>query len=142
MASGTFWQTAGALLDHFSTLTTAPDELPLAYPEIDFDPSVMAPDGKYLQADFFANRHAWEGLTSAYLAQGILQVTVVWPRSQGIVAPAKVAQQVMDHFAKGTVLTGNGIKVTIAGQPWAASPVSEPDSLRIPVSIPWTATAI
>jgi hypothetical protein len=138
MATGEIAQIMDALFAHCATLGVGSPALAIAYPEVAFTPPAS---GKYLQVDFFANRPAWEGLTSGKLAQGILQVTVVWPRGQGILQPGEAAQAVIDHFAKGTSLYSDGAKVTIGQEPWSASPVMDGTDCRIPVTIPWVATA-
>lgn len=138
MATGEAAQIVDALLAHCVSLEVGSPALPIAYPEVSFTPPT---DGKYLQVDFFANRPAWEGLSSGKMAQGLLQVTVIWPRGQGVVAANESAQQVIDHFAKSTVLRSGSAKVTISGEPWAATPITEDTQLRVPVTIPWVATA-
>lgn len=127
-----------ALMAKVAALVITPDALPVSYPEPveQFDPPV---GGKYLQADLFLNAHAWQGLSAGHLKQGLLQVMVVWPRGQGLVAPKAVAAQIVTHFASGTVMTSGAAKVKVTGDPVEASPLYEPTSVSIPISIPWTA---
>jgi hypothetical protein len=138
MATGEAAQIIDALLAHCTTLSVGSPALPIAYPEVSFTPPA---DGKYLQIDFFANKPAWEGLSSGKLAQGLLQITVIWPRGHGVVAPNQNAQEVMDHFAKGTTLFDGEMKVTVNQEPWAASPITDGTIIRVPVTIPWVAVA-
>lgn len=139
MATGEAAQIIDALLGHCVSLSVGSPALPIAYPEISF----TAPaDGKYLQVDFFANRPAWEGLTSGKLAQGLLQITVIWPRGAGIVGPNQAAQEVMAHFAKGLNLFDGDTKVTINQEPWATSPITDGTMVRVPITIPWVAVAV
>lgn len=139
MATGEAAQIIDALLARCSGLAEGVPTLPIAMPEITFTPPAS---GKYLQVDFFANKPAWEGLSSGKLAQGMLQITVVWPRGAGIVASATAAQSVIDHFTKGLILRSGVAKVTISGEPWAATPISDPTEIRVPITIPWVAVAV
>lgn len=125
-----------ALIAHLETLVLIP-ALEIAWPEEaeTFDP----PPSQYLEVSFFQNAPRFEGLTDGVLDQGLLQVTVVWPKNRGLDEPLKVADLVRAHFQSEQPLFGTGVKVKITGQPWIASPLSEPTQVRVPVSIPWTA---
>jgi hypothetical protein len=132
-------QIMDALLARCATLAVGSPVLMISYPEVPFTPPAS---GKYLQVDFFANRPAWEGLSSGKQAQGLLQITVIWPRGQGIIQAGQAAQSVMDHFAKGLNLLSGTTKVTINKEPWDASPMTDDAGLRIPITIPWVAAQI
>jgi hypothetical protein len=124
---------ATTLLARCSTLAVGSPALPIAYPDVPFTP----PDsGKYLEVSIFYNRPAWEGLKAGRMDQGILQVTVVGPKGQGIPALMRLASDVMDHFPKALALA-NGVR--IAGQPYASSPLLDAADSRVPVTIPWVA---
>lgn len=128
---------AGLLLARCATLSVGSPALPVAMPEMSFTPP---PDNKYLRVDFFANKPAWEGLGPETMDQGLLQVVVVWPWRKGIVAPRRIARDVMAHFPKELTLAADGVKVTINKAPYASSPVpDEPVSLT-PVTISWVAS--
>jgi len=126
---------ASALFARCATISTGSPTLPVAYPEsaATFTPPA---DGKYLEVAFFSNRPAWEGLASGRMDQGLLQVTVVWPKNKGIVGPSRHAASVMAHFPKGLALA-DGVRVS--GQPYASSPLIEASDVRVPVTIPWIA---
>lgn len=128
---------AGLLLARCETLSVGTPVLPVAMPEMSFTPPT---DNKYLRVDFFANKPAWEGLGPETMDQGLLQVVVVWPWRRGIVAPRRIARDVMSHFPKGLDLTGSGVKVTINKAPWAASPILEEPVSMTPVTISWVAS--
>jgi hypothetical protein len=130
-----------ALMAKVSTLAVGSPALPIAYPEQQpaFDPATDAPDGKYIEVSDFPNRPRWEGLASGQLKQGLLQITVIWPKNDGLVRPKAAADEVMAHFAKGTVLVSGTAKVKISAEPWQAAPLSEDSEVRVPVTIPWTA---
>jgi hypothetical protein len=135
-ASGKAAQALDALFSRAATIDTGSPALPIAYPEVEFDPPA---DGKYLAVSAFPNRPAAEGLTTGRVDQGLLQVTVVWPKDQGLIAPAGIAQAVIDHFPNGLALQSGSTRVKISGQPWAAAPITDTDRVSIPISIPWTA---
>lgn len=139
MATGKLAQIADALLARAATLAVGSPPLPIAYPETEFDPAIEAIDGKYLDIRDFTNAPRWEGMTSGRQDQGLLQITVVWPSGQGVIAPKEAAAAVMAYFPKGLRLFSGSTKVKVSGEPWAAAPITEDDEVRIPVTIPWTA---
>lgn len=128
---------ATLLLERCATLSVGSPVLPVAMPEMTFTPPS---DGRYLRVDLFSNAPFWEGLASGRIDQGLLQVTVVWPRLKGLIAPARAAAEVMAHFPKGLRLHGSGVTVKINREPWAASPITEPDKSSTPVTVSWTAS--
>lgn len=133
--SGAAAQYMDALFARCGTLVTGSPTLPVAYPEITFTPPA---DGKYLKVDYFSNKPAWEGLSAGSLAQGLLQITVVGPRGAGTIQSAQIAQIIIAHFNKGLSLFSGASLVKINQEPYAASPISDDISLRIPVTISWT----
>ncbi|MFN3858112.1 MAG: phage tail terminator-like protein [Caulobacter sp.] len=124
---------ADALLTRCSSLAVGSPALTIAWPDVAFTPPAS---GKYLEVRVFFNRPRFEGLASGVLDQGLLQVTVVWPKGAGIIQPASAAEAVKAHFPKGLTLSG-GVKVVAA--PYAASPLIDQSETRIPVTITWTA---
>ena len=126
---------ASSLLARCATLEVGSPALPIAYPEpaSTFEPPA---DGKYLEVSLFYNRPAWEGLSSGRMDQGLLQITVVWPKNMGLPGPLRHAAEVIDHFPKGQALA-DGVRVS--GQPYAASPLIDASDVRVPVTIPWIA---
>lgn len=141
MATGKAAQIPDALLARFLTLVVGSPALPLAYPDIAFDPAVSATDGKYLEASFFANRPKWEGVRSGVMDQGLFQVMVHWPRNAGIIAPSEAAELVKAHFAKGTSLTSGSTTVKLTREPWAGSPLIGDHEVMIPVTVAWLAAS-
>lgn len=139
MSTGKAAQIPDALLARCLTLVTGSPTLPLALPDIEFDPKVDAPNGKYLAVEYFPNRPAWEGLSAGKLDQGLLQITVHWPRGAGIIAPLEVVETIKTHFAKGVVLTSGATNVKLAREPWASAPLIEPTETCTPITIPWNA---
>lgn len=128
---------AGLLLARCETLSVGSPVLPVAMPGIPFIPPT---DNKYLRVDTFFNAPAWEGLGDGLVDQGLVQVVVVWPWNRGVIAPRRIAAEVMAHFPKGLDLTGSGVKVTINKAPYAASSVSDEPVSLTPVTISWVAS--
>lgn len=128
---------ADALLTRCGLMETTGPTLPVALPDITFDVPV---DGKYLVVSDFPNRPQWEGVSEGRIDQGLLQVVVVWPRLEGVIKPKEVADDVIAFFAKGTVMTLGTAKVRASREPWQSPPLIDDSEVRVPVTIPWTAT--
>lgn len=129
---------AEALFARCATLSVGSPALPITFPEPG-QPFVEPADGKYIRADLFLNTPAWQGLSGGKMAQGLLQLTLNWPRNGGLIAPLAIVEAIKAHFPKALPLISNGTKVTISGQPWSASPNSEPDQVSFAITIPWRA---
>lgn len=127
---------AAALLARCSTLSVGSPVLTISYPDVAFTPPAS---GKYLDVSLFYNRPAWEGLNDGKIDQGLLQITVVWPEGHGVIKPAQIADAVMAHFPKGLRLYSGSTRVKVSGEPWAASPILDAASTRLPITIPWKA---
>lgn len=128
-----------ALLTRFGTLSIGSPALALSMPDIDFDPAVNAPDGKYVEAKPFNNLPLWEGLSAGIIRQGLFVVGVVWPKGEGVIAPTLVAEQVAVHFPRGMKLRSGTTVVSIKLEPLVGSPLIEPDKTTVPITISWTA---
>lgn len=125
-----------ALFDRLESLVLSPP-LEISWPEppVTFDPPA---DGRYLEARFFPNAPAFQGLEGETLDQGLLQVNVVWPKNQGEIAPGLIAKAVRAHFAAPLTLFHSGTKTKITGTQ-IAGVLRDATELRIPVTISWTA---
>lgn len=130
-----------ALLTHLGTLEIGSPALPIAMPDVSFDPPTDDDGGllPYLEAGYFRNAPAWEGLAEGVLDQGLLVVSVVWPKGRGVVRMNEAAQQVADHFPKGLQLASGETRVKIYREPVIASPLNEGDKTIVAVSISWVA---
>jgi hypothetical protein len=127
-----------ALLIRVATMTIGSPPLPIAMPE---QATTFAPptDGKYLEVRYFTNQAAWEGLSTGVLDQGLLQVTVVWPKNKGLIAPLEAAGLVAAHMPKGLLLFHAGAKIKINREPRIAAPLIEDTEVRVPVVFSWVA---
>lgn len=129
-------QITDALFARVKTLVVGSPALPIAWPEVAFSPPAS---GKYLRIDDFPNRPAWEGISSGRLDQGLLQIMVVWPKNQGLIAPRQIAAQVIAHFPKGLAMFSGSTRVRVSREAWASSDLKDDKSVLIPITIPWTA---
>lgn len=140
MASTIEGQIADLLLAHVDSLPFSP-ELAVSFPGIGFSPA----DGvTYLEAVLLPNATVTRSVNTggANQYQGIIQVSVMHPIGTGAIAAMDVAGQVIEHFTRGTALQGDDFAVRIIKQPWAAPPMTEPDRIRVPVSIPYIAFVV
>jgi hypothetical protein len=139
-ATGKPAQIATALFERVKTLDTTlriewPESLQATNPDAEATDETVG----HLEVAIFYNRPAWEGVSSGALDQGLLQITVVWPKNQGVIKPMQEAASVLAHFTKGLTLFSGSTKVRVTPAPWQSSPISDLSDVRVPVTIPWTA---
>lgn len=125
-----------ALLTRLGTLAVGSPALPIAMPDVGFDPSSSE---AFLEARYFRNAPLWEGLAGGVVDQGLLVVSVMWPKGQGVIAMNEAAQKIADHFPKGLTLKSGSTGVKLNKEPVIASPLTEGDKTIVAVSISWTA---
>lgn len=89
----------------------------------------------YLEATVMPNTtvNLYYANTDPDMFQGILQVTVVAPRGQGIIDASDIAGAIAADL-KGAHITGSGLTIKIEDRPSLAPPMQEADRIRIPVS--------
>ena len=122
-----------AFMDHLGALTLTPP-LPIAYPGIDY-----AGEPNYLRVDFLLNPTRQVTLTDdPQQKRGLVQVSVVWTRGEGLVKPLEAAGAIINHFSN-LVLWAGDTRIAIDREPWASSPIQEPDRVSIPVTLSWHA---
>ena len=129
---------AKALLDRAGTLSYGSPVMKKAMPDIAFTPVTGKP---YFRVDLFRNAPFWTGLGSGKIDQGLMQITVVWPKGQGIIKASTAADAVIAHFSKGLKLYSGTARVKL-GQAWASAPLPDDAWTDTPVTIPWTASAV
>lgn len=125
-----------ALVEHLKTL---PVLLPIAGQNVGFPQAGQQKPAKHLSITFMPNRT--RQITMGPDPQqkiGILQVSVMWPKGQGIEDALMVSDNIINHF-KNQVLIASGVRITINSEPWAAPPLQDVDRLNVPVSIPYIA---
>jgi hypothetical protein len=127
-----------AMMDHLTMLTFTP-AMPIAGANVTFPPAGQPTPSKYLRLAFMPNRPIPYPIgDDPEPRQGILQVSVIWPKGTGIIDPLNIAGQIIDHF-KNQSLFATGVKITISSEPWAVGPLIEDASVQIPVTIPYIA---
>ncbi len=113
-------------------------DLPLAWENVPFTPEVGQPWLKtgFLPAPVRQAELAPDGGRNRH--QGIYQVSLFYPAGQGSGPARSMAERVISGFKRGTVLSGEGIKVHIQ-RAWRGPALSEPDWFQVPVSVQWFA---
>lgn len=138
MAVGTDAVIMDLLLQRLSTMTPA---LPIAYPNVNPSWGSNNPDS-YLRATFVPNRTVTRTVGAGHQQHmGLMMVSVWWKAGAGLTKPLDVADRIIKHFAKGTVLEGQGLKVKIGRKPWAAPPLQDAAYIQVPVSIEYVTFA-
>lgn len=133
MATGTDAIIMDLLLQKLATLNPA---LPISYPGVNFPPPGQTKPESYIEVTFLPNRTITRTVGEGHQQhQGILQATVIDRPGIGLVKPLDTADRIIQHFAKGTTLDGQGVRVKIGRKPWAAAPLQTAEAVRVPVSI-------
>lgn len=76
------------------------------------------------------------GLDGNDLYQGLFQVDVFAPQGKGSGQALRIADDVIEHYAKGTVLTAGVFRIRIDNG-WILPPLEEPEWYQVPVTIGW-----
>ena len=110
----------------------------IAMPGVPFNP----PAGTYLEAVVMPNTtvNLYFANSDPDMFQGILQITVVAPAGQGIIAASDIAGTICADL-KAAVIIGNGLTIKIDDRPSIAPSMQEADRIRIPVSARYRAFA-
>ncbi|CAN7168811.1 phage tail terminator-like protein [Brevundimonas sp. LjRoot202] len=127
---------AKALLDRATSLTHGSPVMKKAMPDVTFTPETGQP---YFRVDHFPNAPFWAGLANGRIDQGLLQITVVWPKGLGIIKASAAVDAVKAHFPKALLLTEGTARVKI-GEAWHSSPLPGDAWTDTPVTIPWKAS--
>lgn len=127
-----------ALMARVATISTGSPALPIAFPEA---ASTFSPpaSGKYLEVRYFPNTPLFGALASGVVDQGLVLVTIVWPKNDGLVRPLEIAGAVVAHFPIGLKLISGAFRVKVSAQTYVAAPLHDADRLRIPVTVSWAA---
>lgn len=128
---------ATLIMNRCEAMQTEGPILPVAFPDAPFTPPA---NDRYLRCDLFTNAPAWEGLKSGRLDQGLLQVSVIWPRNTGAIEIRKAVSDVLAFWPKGLILSGRDTRLRINREPWAASPIIEDHQTSVPITVSWVAS--
>lgn len=131
---------AKILLDRALVMTFTPEPSIPVYDVMQQTPAVA---GAHVEAQFLPNESTElsVGNDAPKWHQGFLQMTVVWPAGEGVVAPSLYVDQIIEHWKKGTTLFGTGFKLRVNRTPWDGQPFKDGKWVRIPVSIPYIVIA-
>jgi hypothetical protein len=122
-----------ALIDHLKDIGLSPSLEIVESVENEYKPRL---DQEYLAAQWLVSPTVTRSIGRGRLQySGILQVTVVYPRNAGVLLATIIADEIVDHFKKGTIIDGDGVRVKINRQPSQATPTPDGAWLRVPVSI-------
>lgn len=136
-ATGKAAQIADALLARAETMAIGTPPYEIAMPGVAFTPVADVP---YLEVGFFTSPPLAEGLSAGVIDQGRLVVGVCWPKKiPGVVKPLEAAEAVKAHFPKGLQLKSGTTNVRVHKEPYAGAPITLPDRIVVPVTVPWTA---
>ena len=129
-----------ALIDHLKLASISSPDIPIVESaETSYKPTIGQ---EYLSATWLPaptnTRAVGDG---RFQYNGILQVTVVYPRLSDVTLATGIADKVVDHFKKGTIIDGDGVRVKINRQPSQATPAPDGAWLRVPVSIVYNCMA-
>ena len=142
MAATTFEGKVAEVL--MARVAAIPGSVPAAYPNRDFRPP-MDSNGEplaYMDVAHLPNGTAFETLgASGAIHQGILQIAVMQPEGGGAVKPQDTAGAIVEHFAKNTVLYGDGLNVKIYSRPTVGQSFPGDSYIRTPVTIQYIASA-
>ncbi len=119
--------------------------LPISMPNVTFTPPTRDGARKpYLSVRYMPNGSELDGLgfASDETTIGLLQVSVFWPASEGLVKPTDMADRVAGWWPAGTDIWYQGVRVQIDRAPAVATSLQESDLVQVPVTIRWRAGEI
>lgn len=114
---------------------TLPSGVTIAWANTHFQPTLGSP---WVRANLIPaqTRQGSIGEDGTDLHQGIFQVDVFYPSNSGDGAAFALADDILEHFSRGTVLIADGIRVRMeTSNP--TTPNSEPDWYHVPVELRW-----
>lgn len=139
MATGTDAIILASLLDRLIALQFSP-ALAIAFPDIQFPASGQTKPSDYLAVTFLPNVTGdYDIADGSQQHRGILQVSVFYQSGTGLIKPLDIAGEIITHFAKGTTLFKDGLKIVIDRKPYSSPPIQDTDRMQIPVSISYHA---
>jgi len=120
-----------AVYTYMETIIGIPD---INYPNIEYDP----PLGDHLNIFVMNATPDTIGISRISWYSGFIQVDAVVEHGKGEVKAAAIAQDVIDSFPIGTILTEGTTKIRIDDTPYASGGITRDDGwYSIPVTIPY-----
>ncbi|WP_434033718.1 phage tail terminator-like protein [Cupriavidus sp. a3] len=112
--------------------------LATAWQNVQFTPAAGVP---YQRADLLLGAPENPAYGDYYREVGVLQVSLMYPSGAGPGAAEARAAAIRDWFKRGTTLVADGIEVVVQRTPTIAAGYADGDRWRVPVSIPFFASA-
>lgn len=111
--------------------------LAISLPNIAFTPPVASGTAKWLRATFlpapsFEMGIAWDAHNQHY---GLFQIDVFYGQGSGEIAPGKLASSIIAYFARGTVMTKDGVSVRVTKQAYRGPMIKDDPWMMVPVTI-------
>ncbi len=113
-------------------------DMATAWQNVDFTP---APDTPYQEPVLMFGTPENPAYGAYYREVGVFQVALMFPLGGGPAAADTRAKAIRDWFPRGTTVTADGIEVVIQRTPAIAAGYRDGDRWRVPVSIPFFASA-
>lgn len=130
-AEGTGEAISNALLGHLGALSFSP-VVPIAWPNVDFTPPQSGP---YLHPAIIKNKTQPTAFRTDEL-MGIFQVSIYSPLMLGSAPSEKIADQIIDHFSRGTWISHEGVTVRVRNA-WTSVAMRDGSWWHLPVSVDW-----
>lgn len=113
--------------------------LPIAWPNLSF----TKPATGYLRVTHVPNmnRRLFIGSTSPHQRLGLLQIDVFGKKNENIAITGEVAGKVAAHFACGTEMWRDGLRVAVTVAPTVAQPMDDDTHVLVPVTVPYECIA-
>lgn len=122
-------QVATLLLGHAKAFAAA-NSIEVAYPNVKFKRDQYP----YIQVDILPVARSAISTGNLRQISGLIQITVITDKDAGIIQGIEWVGRVSEHFRQGTVLFGDGLRVTFNDQPRPATYLIENEQVRHPVS--------
>ena len=108
--------------------------LPVAWPNEKYDPS---PSQNYLRVTHIpnVNRRLFLGSSDPHQRLGLLQVDVFGKRNENVAVTVEIAGKVAQHFACGTEMWRDGLRVSVTKAPDVGQPIDGDTHVQVPVTI-------
>lgn len=122
-----------AMNNHLNSMASGAYVSKTAFPGTNFIPPT---DAMWLKVDYLFAKPVMIGafVDGHYREQGIYQIMVYGPKGQGAFSVIGLVDQIMDHFERGTELTGVGPTVKIE-RTYRSNPMEEAPWIKVPVSV-------
>lgn len=113
--------------------------LPVAWPNESF----AKPTGGYLRVTHISNvnRRLFLGSSGPHQRLGLLQIDVFGKKNENVTVAVELAGKVAQHFACGTEMWRDGLRVSVAKAPDVGQPIEGDTHVQVPVTIAYECIA-